>query len=208
VSAPFIPKEQLTAFQRWELGSFVEAPQSAAAPSAADEAAAKREVATEREAARHQGYEEGYRVGAAQAQAEVERLRAIVAAAHGAASEVEQQLAGEVLDLALEVARQVLRADLKIRREALLTVVREAMACLPQNVQGSQLALNPGDVELVRAHIGDELQVGGFRIVEDHRIEPGGCRIASPAGEVDATLATRWKRVLAGLGQDHDWIDG
>jgi flagellar assembly protein FliH len=206
MSHPFIPKEQLTAFQRWELGSFAEKTHSGAAVG--DGAAARAAESTiEREAARQTGYEEGYRVGIAQAQAEIDRLRAIVAAAQSAATQVELHLADEVLDLALEVARQVLRADVKSRRDALLAVVREAMACLPQGVQGSQLALNPGDVELVRAQIGDELQVGGFRIVEDHRIEPGGCRIASPVGEVDATLATRWRRVVAALGQDHDWID-
>ena len=52
------------------------------------------------------------------------------------------------------------------------------------------------------------MTIGAWRlVVEDHRIEPGGCRISSPNCEIDATLATRWKRVIAGLGRDASWID-
>ncbi len=112
-----------------------------------------------------------------------------------------------MLELALEVARQVLRADVGARREGLLAVVREALATMPQPAGAPQLALNPGDVDTVRAHLGDELQSGGFRIVEDHRIEPGGCRITATSCEVDATMATRWRRVVAALGSEHGWTD-
>jgi flagellar assembly protein FliH len=58
----------------------------------------------------------------------------------------------------------------------------------------------------VRAHVGDEAP-GAWRIVEDHRVEPGGCRVVSPTCEVDATLATRWKRVVEALGRDASWIE-
>jgi flagellar assembly protein FliH len=105
------------------------------------------------------------------------------------------------------VARQILRSDVKARREALLPVVREAMQCLPDQAQRPQLLLNPADVDLVRAGIGDELQLNGLNIVEDHRIEPGGCRISAINCEVDATLPARWRRVLATLGKDVSWSD-
>jgi flagellar assembly protein FliH len=82
------------------------------------------------------------------------------------------------------------------------------MACLPDRVQRPQLQLNPADVELIRARIGDELQMAGFSIVEDHRVEPGGCRISAANCEVDATLPARWRRVLAALGRDMAWSDG
>lgn len=202
MAGAFIPKERLTAFQRWELGA-IDGANGERLP--ADPHAI--ELGALRAHAHAEGHREGYEAGAAVARAQVEQLRRIVAAAQTELEAIEQRIAGDVLELALEVARQVLRAEVKARREGLLAVVREALASLPQPAGAPQLALNPGDVDAVRAHVGDELQGGGFRIVEDHRIEPGGCRITAPSCEVDATMATRWKRVVAALGSKHGWTD-
>lgn len=199
--AAFIPKEKLTAYERWELGAFADPirPEPAVDPGP--------DLDQVRATAAEEGREAGYQAGLALARAEAERLRALADAAERALAESEKRLANEVLDLALEIARQILRTDIRVRRESLLTVVREAIAALPQGVTAPLLALNPGDVDLVRAHVGDELAAGGFRVVEDHRVEPGGLRISAPSCELDATLATRWRRVVAALGKNHDWMD-
>ena len=36
----------------------------------------------------------------------------------------------------------------------------------------------------------------------------GGCRIESGTSEVDATLSTRWQRVLDTIGSSSDWLEG
>ena len=159
------------------------------------------------DAARLDGFRHGYAAGEVQARAETDRLRSIAGQFGQSAAAFDQELADRLLDLALDVARQILRSDVKARREALLPVVREAMQCLPDQAQRPQLLLNPADVDLVRARIGDELQLNGLNIVEDHRIEPGGCRISAINCEVDATLPARWRRVLATLGKDVSWSD-
>src|SRR5262245_14412808 len=206
----FIPKERLTAYERWELGSLSGVREREAAPANQTNTQAELEAAraAARETARAEGDAAGHSAGAGQMRAEVARLRAAADAYQEGLAKLEEEVAEEVLDLALEVARQVLRADPKVRRDALLTVVREALATLPQGVAQPKLALNPGDCELVRAHIGDEIAAGGLRIVEDFRIEPGGCRVNAASGDIDATLATRWRRVLATLGKDHAWLEG
>jgi len=158
--------------------------------------------------ARQEGFRQGYKAGQAHAAAEAARMRTVATQFAQSCAALEQELAGHLLDLALDIARHMLRSDVKARREALLPVVREAIACLPDQVQRPQLQLNPADVELVRARIGDELQMNGFTIVEDHRVEPGGCRISAANCEVDATLPARWRRVLAALGRDLAWADG
>jgi flagellar assembly protein FliH len=99
----------------------------------------------------------------------------------------------------------ILASNLPDRCCALLPVVREAIHALPETAQNPKLILHPSDVDAVRAHIGDELMIGGWRIVEDHLIEPGGCRVSALSCEIDATLATRWKRVIATLGRGDAW---
>jgi flagellar assembly protein FliH len=160
-----------------------------------------------RAAARSEGLAAGRAAGEAQVRAEAARLAEIAAGMRGAVDALQDQIAEAVLDLALEVARQVLRADPRVRREGLLAVVREGLAALPQEVTGTRLLLNPGDAEFVRAQIGDELAAGTVRIVDDFRIEPGGCRLVAANCDVDGTLATRWRRVLATIGRDNAWVE-
>jgi flagellar assembly protein FliH len=171
------------------------------------ESAQSSNTAELRARAHEDGYRAGYAAGELAAGAITTKLAQITESARTALRGQEQEIAEDVLDLALDLARQIVRADLRVRREDVLQVVREAIGYLPQSTPNPQLILHPNDVDLVRSHIGDEISLGGWRLVEDHRIEPGGCRISAANCEVDATLSTRWKRVIAALGRDQSWID-
>ena len=204
-----IPKEDAPAYERVDFGKLGEGRGSSKKTAKAAPGAAPVENELERMAAKAKeaGFAAGYKEGSVKAAAEAQRLNALGAEAQKALSQHGEEVAAEVLDLALELARQMLRTELKVRRETLIAVVREALDCLPHGTQGAQLQINPADIEVVRAHIGDEFKATGLRVVEDHRIQPGGCKITSSVCEVDATLATRWKRIVATLGLNHNWMD-
>lgn len=204
MSERYIPREQSAGWKRFKMTSL----DDGAGDRRGGERRAAEADSVARAGARTEGFRQGYQAGQAHAAAEAARIGALATQFTKSCEMLEQDMAGHLLDLALDIARHMLRSDVKARREALLPVVREAIACLPDQVQRPQLQLNPADVELIRARIGDELQMTGFTIVEDHRVEPGGCRISAPNCEVDATLPTRWRRVLAALGRDLAWADG
>jgi len=67
--------------------------------------------------------------------------------------------------------------------------------------------LNPLDAAIVEAQLADGLQSGGWRVVADASVAPGGCRIETGSGEIDATLSKRWERVIATLGVEHEWLE-
>jgi flagellar assembly protein FliH len=94
-----------------------------------------------------------------------------------------------------------------VRPEFVLPVVQEAIRALPHFSQHARLVLNPEDGALVRAHLGDQLAQSGWQLVEDARMQRGGCRIETAHGQIDASLASRWHRVLAALGQDSRWLE-
>jgi flagellar assembly protein FliH len=158
---------------------------------------------------RREGYRAGYAQGFAEARVEAqrhaERLQGILAQARDALAGFEQQLADDVLDLAVDIARQVLRGELSARRDALLPAVREAVGALPERAANLKLSLNPSDVDVVRAHMGGELKHTGWQMIEDPLIEPGGCKVSSTSGEADATLETRWSRVIQSLSRTDAW---
>lgn len=199
-SAPFKP---------WELASFAEADlKQVRLPTAEAIENIQRQAHQEGyEAGFAEGREAGYREGGQQASAEAERVSVLLGGIETALHQIEKTTSEELLNLALEVSRQMLRHALKVRPELLLPIVRSVMESLPQHSQHPHLHIHPEDAELVRQHLPTELTLGGWKVVEDPRIERGGCRVETAAATVDATLANRWRIVAAALGNDMSWLD-
>lgn len=212
----FIPKEQLTAYERWELAAFDEAEQKKAAqdatggetePTEAVQLPTAEDIERIHNEAHATGYAAGYEEGQAQARAEAEHLAGLVSALEEQLHSLDQGVAEELLGVAVEIASQVLRQTLRVKPEAILPVVRDAIASMALHHGHPTLHLHPEDAALVRAQLGEHLSHNGWRMIEDDIIERGGCRIESGASEVDATLATRWRRVLEAIGTSGDWLE-
>ena len=105
-----------------------------------------------------------------------------------------------------QLAIPELRTALDVKPELVLPVVREAIEYLPVVQQPALLMLNPLDADLVREGLGDELGASGWRIVEDHQIARGGCKLDTPHNQIDAQAASRWNRIAHALGKNTDWL--
>lgn len=183
------------------------AAEAAPPPAAPVPAVDPAEVERIKTAAFDEGYAAGYDHGSAAARREAEQLQAMARAASDVFDRFETGLAPRLLELAAEIARQVIQRELALDNNVILAVVRDAFNQLIGGETGKQLLLHPSDVQLVRAHLGEELELGQWKIVEDAGVQAGGCRISTQQSDIDATLGTRWKRTLATLGQDSPWSD-
>lgn len=203
-----IPKENQTAWQRWELASLGPGPARAPAGTPA-KSAPKLPTAEDIERihrdAHKQGYDAGYEEGTARARMEALRLHTLVEQLDGALAEFDQKVAEALLGLALEVARQVLRQAVAVRPEAILEVVKEALLQLPH--QHAALYLHPEDASLVRSYLGDQLAHAGHRLHEEPAMARGGVRVDAGGSHLDASVETRWRRVIEGMGAASDWIE-
>ena len=65
--------------------------------------------------------------------------------------------------------------------------------------------LNPEDVAMVRHYLGEQLTHAGHRLVEDPSISRGGVRIDAAGSQIDATVQTRWRRIMDNLGRNIHW---
>jgi flagellar assembly protein FliH len=246
-----IPKEQQTAYQRWELKSFGDMRPSAVAQREREEAAARavaeaqaaedaaareaeyaayeepppppeypteEELAAIREEARKQGYEDGYAAGHEAGAADAEQagreateqlvapLRAMAENFSESLREADQLIASDVLELALHLARGMLKNALQIKPELILPIVREAIEYLPVLQQPALLILNPEDAPVVREGIAEELDKGGWRVIEDASVARGGCKVDTASNQIDATVQARWQRLTLAMGKDLDWM--
>jgi flagellar assembly protein FliH len=170
-------------------------------------------TAEEIEAIEHQAHEEGYRagleLGRQEAAAELAALREMLNGLDQIARSAEASLAADVLDLALVVARQLVRHEVSADRTLVLNVIREAIAGLPTVRSPARIQLNPADLQVVSPLLSAELESEVWRFVADPALESGACRIETPASSLDLTLASRWQSVLRVLGRESaaelDW---
>jgi flagellar assembly protein FliH len=105
---------------------------------------------------------------------------------------VEQQLA----QLAMLVARQLVRRELKTEPEQVIAVVREALAALPVAARNVRLALHPDDAALVREAMSVD-QGQQLQLVEDPVQTRGGCRVFTDTSQIDASVEARLNAVIA-----------
>jgi flagellar assembly protein FliH len=168
-----------------------------------------------REDARQDGYQEGHAAGHADAmelaqqalKGELEQVRVIASNFSTALQDADQLIANEVLELALQLAKGMLKNALQVKPELILPIVREAIEYLPVLQQPALLVLHPDDAATVRAGIGEELDKGGWRVVEDPSVGRGGCKVDTASNTIDATAAARWQRLSHALGKEVDWLD-
>lgn len=212
------PKSLLSAWERWELASFDSAAEPAGtAANAGSSAPSDEEIERIREHAREEarqtgyaaGFAEGLAAGQAQAEsmghAEALRLAQTVGNLDNCIAELNQAVADDLLALSIEVARQVVRQAVDAKPELLLGVIREALQQLP--LLHAAIHLHPEDASLARLRAGDQLAHAGHRIHEDPTLKRGDVIIEAGGSHLDASLATRWRRIVEGLGHNASWIE-
>lgn len=156
-------------------------------------------------AGRVEGFAAGEAAGLAEGQQAARQLLSLAANLDKSLTGLDQEIAGEILALSLEIARQMLRQTIAVKPEVILSVVREALNQLPH--QHAAIYLSPDDAALVRKLSGDQITHAGHRIHEDPQLQRGDVVIEANGAQVDATLATRWRRIVEMLGSKASWLD-
>lgn len=214
MSSRIISKEELTAYQRWELGAFEQDRQGGSEMSEAEAGANVEEVrlptAEDVERIHQEAWQEGYQLGLAEGRQTGEAFsRQAEALLQSLTQEQLQQdelLADEVLQLAIAIAQQVVGTALQLNPQLMLKTVQLALAQLPSLSGHPKLVVHPQDAAITRDWLAHEHGHLNWRVVEDETMSPGGFRIESGQGELESSLSTRWQEVVAALGANPEWL--
>ncbi len=215
-----IPKEKQTAYQRWELASFgadsamLERRNFSDSKKAESDPQESKKLADILEGVRKEGFtkgmQEGFAVGMEQAQAQIQQEREnMLALIHGfddALQKMDEHISEDILALALDVAKAMLKTKLLVNPEVVIPIVRDAIRYLPHLQGPGRVLVNPEDAKLLRQYMDDELKEYRWQIQEDPSVERGGCIVDTQANQIDATNTTRWKRITDALSQQDDWL--
>jgi len=176
-----------------------------------------------RQQAREQGYNEGFaegqargmqdgaRVGGDQARARVEDqskqltdlAMSILIALEEAGDRPYQLAADEVLafaiDLSTKIVGQLARTDISVARGNLIKAMKLAHA------DGEIIvSVNPGQFQELSRDFAEFVEIvdasGRARLVADGQVAPGGVKITTARGVIDATVETQLDKVASALG--------
>lgn len=116
---------------------------------------------------------------------------------------MEQEVAPVLLSLALSCAKKMVGDHFSSDPDALLPVLQEAMSCLPSELKDARLRVNPLDAETVRRYVDAEALSQIWTIVEDEKIERGGCLLDTRETHLNLTVGHRWQSLVATLGAEN-----
>lgn len=117
----------------------------------------------------------------------------------------EQKIARQVLELACDIARQVVRQELQTNKTHLRAVIGEAIEMMVEDGLPATVRMHPDDLALMKGALLDTLGENAPEFVADPSITPGGCMIQTPGSTVDASIEKRWSRAVGNLGLDMPW---
>ncbi len=211
MSSRIIAADRLPAVEPFRLDVLgrgtVPSTRAAAGPTPTESTDAIRAAAFEE--GRRQGREEGFAEAARARQEEerasagslAQRVEAIATDFDQSLAALEESLANRMLGLSLQMAAQVVRTHVDTRPDAVLPPLREAIADVLAEARRLVLRIAPADEPVVREALGELIASGRCDLRVDMSLRPGGCVVDSPMAAIDATLQTRWRHVLAALGQ-------
>jgi len=203
----FIPREELGDFSSWKPGTFGAA--AAAAPAAPPEPTTV-DWQARIDAARQAGYQDGYRDGLVAlenfkqnfAQQATSQIGALLEGFDEQLSALDAEMAGALARTAVELARQVLRAELVMQPGVVAKVAAEAVGAVMMSARHIAVQVHPLDLPLVAEGAAEALQARGARLSASSEIQRGGVLVQSDVGAVDARIATRWSQAAAALGSE------
>jgi flagellar assembly protein FliH len=162
----------------------------------------------------HEAYAKGHEAGLAaaraetqqlvnQAKAQVAALEQILGALAQPLKDVDQQVQDQLVQLAMTVARQLVRRELRIDPAQVIGIIRETVALLAPGTRDVRVHLHPEDAAVVREKLAAPGAESAWTIVEDPVMTRGGCRVTTDTAHIDARLETRIHSIMtAVLGEE------
>lgn len=183
--------EEQTAFERWEL-PLVEGATTA------------QQLSQIHKEAYDEGFAMGQQAGLQAGQQEITRrvgqLENMLQMLAEPLQQMDDDVVFQVSELAVAIAKQIIRRELHIDPGQIVAVIREAVNALPVTARKVTLYIHPDDVVMVRETFAlgdksdhDEIK---WRIIEDPMLTRGGCRIHSENSSIDATVETHLNRII------------
>lgn len=122
---------------------------------------------------------------------------------------VEEQLEKELTQLAISLARSVIRTEIQSNENVIFEALKSGLKVLPIRENQYQIQLNPEDITLIKQHFSEaEIQQHNWVLVEALHLARGGCEISTESNAVDVSIERRVRDVLDKFIMEQGITDG
>ena len=143
------------------------------------------------------GYDDGFKQAQQTLNEYKQTFEAIFSSFDNALKDLDNDVIHSITQLAISIAEQVIRRELEINSEQVVSVVKEAIKLLPLDESRLIIHLNPSDIVAVKNVFNQNDIVNSCSIVEDPSIQRGGCKLATEDSIIDATVDSQIAQIAA-----------
>jgi len=140
------------------------------------------------------GEEKGYGDGIKKAEPVVTRMQELLAELEGLWHHLVQTYEAQIIDLVGRAAEKVVLSHVSLDHETIKRSIHQAFGTIPEPVSAT-IEVNPKEMEYIETLKEDFFtQVKSLKhvsLIPNASVSPGGCRIKTDTGEVDATVESR-----------------
>lgn len=160
---------------------------------------AKEEANSIREAAAKEGYQEGIKA----AKEDIQRVRESLESFLNAKQEVYEEIAPDVLEISLDIAKKIIKKEMHEDQTILLENIKDILKGLSKEETKIMLKVNPSQAAMLKQEIPEIMNIAGLEakviIVPDENTMEGGCLLTTSNGVIDATIETQLEIISEAL---------
>lgn len=112
---------------------------------------------------------------------------------------VDDDVHAEITQLAVAVARGLVRRELRTDPTQIIGIVRETVSLLPANSRAVRVVLHPEDAALMRERLPASGPDQAWTISEDPVLARGDCRVLTEFAQIDARIESRLNAAITSL---------
>ena len=147
---------------------------------------------------------EGYKNGLLEAENEISMLKDTLSQIVSCRKEAYEEMSGHILEIALEVAKKIIKKEVSLSNDVLKSVLAEVFNELGSNEEKITVKVNPEDVEFAKASIPEILADSPIDakiiVTSDELVEKGSCTVVASNGVIDANFTTQLSIIQNAFG--------
>ncbi len=152
-------------------------------------------------------FDEGYRKGLEQAEADMATFRKDIAVFMNATKDVFEYVAPDLLEISVDIAKKIIKKEVETDPQVLMNTIVDVLRTLAKNEPKINIRVKPQAVQFIKDTLPNITYQYGIEakinIIADPSIEEGGCVFQTNNGIVDASIDTQMeiiKKALEGGG--------
>ena len=159
----------------------------------------------EAESIKKSAFDEGYRKGLENAEADLSEFRKNLSQFLNARNDVFEYIAPDILEISVDIAKKIIKKEVETDPQVLVNTIVEVLKTISKSEPKINIRVRPQAVQFVKDTLPNITYQYGIdakiNIVSDPSIEDGGCIFQTNNGIVDASIDTQIeiiKKVLEG----------